>query len=80
MVSIEDAIIARLDSQGESFEVLIDSDVAKELREGNEVDISDHMAIEEIFRDAKKGDRPPRRRPWRCLGRQMSWRSPERLY
>jgi ribosome maturation protein SDO1 len=58
MVDIEDAIIARLESHGESFEVLIDTDVARELREGNEVeDISKHMAIEEIFRDAGKEDR-----------------------
>jgi len=68
MVSIEDAIIARLDSQGESFEVLIDSDVAKELREGNEVDISDHMAIEEIFRDAKKGDRASEEKTMEVFG------------
>lgn len=57
MVDIEDAIIARLDSHGESFEILIDTEVARELREGNEVEILEHMAIEEIFRDAKKGDR-----------------------
>jgi ribosome maturation protein SDO1 len=57
MVSIEDAIIARLESHGETFEVLIDPDVARELREGEEVDLSDHMAIEEIFRDSRKGDR-----------------------
>lgn len=57
MVSIEDAIIAKLESHGETFEVLIDPDVARELREGEEVDLSDHMAIEEIFRDSRKGDR-----------------------
>lgn len=57
MVNIEDAIIARLESHGETFEVLIDPDVARELREGEEVDLSDHMAIEEIFRDSRKGDR-----------------------
>jgi ribosome maturation protein SDO1 len=57
MVSIEDAIIARLDSHGETFEVLIDPDVARALREGEDVNLSEHMAIEEIFRDSKKGDR-----------------------
>jgi ribosome maturation protein SDO1 len=57
MVSIEDAIIARLDTHGETFEVLIDPDVARALREGEDVNLSEHMAIEEIFRDSKKGDR-----------------------
>lgn len=57
MVSIEDAIIARLESHGETFEVLIDPDVARALREGEDVNLSEHMAIEEIFRDSKKGDR-----------------------
>lgn len=57
MVSVEDAIIARLDSHGETFEVLIDPDVARILREGEDVELSEYMAIEDIFRDAKKGDR-----------------------
>ena len=57
MVDIEDAIIARLESHGETFEVLIDTDVASDLREGKDVDLSEHMAIEDVFRNAKKGDR-----------------------
>ncbi|MFP4170586.1 MAG: ribosome assembly factor SBDS [Methanomassiliicoccales archaeon] len=57
MVSIEDSVIARMDSHGESFEVLIDPQAARELREGKEVDLSQNLAVEEIFRDAKKGDR-----------------------
>jgi len=57
MVSVEDAIIARLDSHGETFEVLIDPEAARDLREGEDVNMAQHMAIEEIFRDAKKGER-----------------------
>lgn len=57
MVSVEEAIIARLDSHGESFEVLVDPDVIQKVREGEDVDLSEYMAVEEIFRDARKGER-----------------------
>ncbi len=55
MVDLEDAIIARLESHGESFEVLIDPKVVNLLREGQTVDLSDHMVIDEVFKNAKKG-------------------------
>ncbi len=58
MVDVDDAIIARLESHGETFEILIDPRVVNLVRDGKEVDLSDHMVIEEIFRDAKKGTRP----------------------
>jgi ribosome maturation protein SDO1 len=57
MVDIEDAIIARLESHGESFEVLIDPKVVNHLREGREVELIDYMVVDEIFRNARKGTR-----------------------
>ncbi len=57
MVDIEDAVIARMESHGETFEVLIDPDVVKRVRGGEEVRLAEHMAVEEVFRDSKKGDR-----------------------
>lgn len=57
MVDIEDAVIARMESHGETFEVLIDPDVVKKVRGDEEVRLAEHMAIEEVFRDSKKGDR-----------------------
>ncbi len=58
MVNLEDAIVARLESHGETFEILIDPDVAKEVRDGKEVDLLDRMVIDEVFKDARKGTRP----------------------
>lgn len=55
MVDIEEAIVGRLELKGESFEILIDPKIVKYLREGKEVDVASHMAVEEIFKDAKKG-------------------------
>ena len=57
MVDLDKAIIARYQSHGSTFEVLIDKEVAKLLREEKEVDLYEHMVIDEIFSDSKKGDR-----------------------
>ncbi len=55
MVDIEEAIVGRLEIKGESFEILIDPKIVKYLKEGKEVDVASHMAVEEIFKDARKG-------------------------
>jgi ribosome maturation protein SDO1 len=57
MVSLDKAVIARLKKQGENFEVLVDPYLARDLKEGKEVDFEKLLAVEEIFKDAKKGDR-----------------------
>ncbi len=55
MVDLEEAIIAKLESHGESFEVLIDPKVVSLIRDGQAVDLHDHMVVDEVFRNAKKG-------------------------
>ena len=59
MVNVDDAIIAKLDSHGEHFEILVDPDLAAEFRnpDGKDVAIEDLLAVEEIFKDSKKGDK-----------------------
>lgn len=58
MVNVDDAIIAKLESYGEHFEILVDPDLAAEYRDpdGKEVNVEDILAVEEIFKDSKKGD------------------------
>lgn len=55
MVDLDEAIVGRYEQGGESFEILIDPRIVKYLKEGKEVDVASHMAIDEIFRDARKG-------------------------
>ena len=55
MVSIDKAVIARLESHGSHFEVLVDCDLAVALKEGRGVDIKEVIAAEDIFSDSKKG-------------------------
>ena len=59
MVNVDDAIIARLESFGEKFEILVDPDLA-DFRNPDyekEINIEDILAVEEIFKDSKKGDK-----------------------
>ncbi|WP_287954899.1 ribosome assembly factor SBDS [Acidiplasma sp.] len=56
MVSIDDAVIARFESHGYKFEILVDPDAAGKIRSGK-IDIENDLAIPEVFKDAKKGDR-----------------------
>jgi len=57
MVDLDEAIVARYESHGESFEVLIDPKVVQKMKDGREVDLLEHMVIDTIFKNAKKGTR-----------------------
>ena len=59
MVDIEDAIVARLESHGETFEVLIDPKVVKSLKDGKDVNLEEFMVVDTIFKNAHKGTRAP---------------------
>jgi len=59
MVDIDEAIVARYESHGESFEILIDPAVVQKMKEGKEVDLLEHLVIDTIFKNAKKGTRAP---------------------
>jgi ribosome maturation protein SDO1 len=57
MVTLEDAVIARLEYYGERFEILVDPDLASDLKRGEDIKIEEILAVEEVFKDAKKGDK-----------------------
>ncbi len=57
MVSLDKAVIARIKKGGETFEVLVDPYLARDLKEGKEVNFEDLIASEEVYKDAKKGER-----------------------
>jgi len=58
MVDLDDAIIARLDSHGERFEILLDPKAMDLIKQGKEVDLADYLAVEDVFKEARKGTRP----------------------
>jgi len=59
VVSLDDAVIARLEKGGARYEILVDPDLVEKWKHNSDsVKISDLLAIEEIWLDAKNGDRP----------------------
>jgi ribosome maturation protein SDO1 len=59
MISLDDAVTARLESHGARFEVLIDPDAALAIKRGEfDGDLTDVIAAEDVFEDASRGDRP----------------------
>ena len=55
MVKMEDAVIARIEKNGEKFELLVDPDLALKLKKGESVSFNDMLAIDTVFKDAAKG-------------------------
>ncbi|MEF8808382.1 ribosome assembly factor SBDS [Natronomonas sp.] len=60
MISLDEAVTARLESHGQRFEVLVDPDAALSIkRDEFDGDLEDVIAAEDVFEDASSGDRPP---------------------
>ena len=57
MVKVDDAVIARWETGGSRFEVLVDPQAVQDLKDGKDVDLVDKLALEQVFKDAKKGDK-----------------------
>ena len=57
MVSVEDAVIAKLSKGDLSFEILVDPEKAHELKKGKTLPVNEILAVQDIFKDAKKGER-----------------------
>jgi len=60
MISLDEAVTARLESHGQRFEVLVDPDAALAIKRGEfEGELEDVIAAEDVFENADRGDRPP---------------------
>ena len=55
MVSLDKAVIAKFQREGEHFEILVDPYAAAALIDGKEVEVLPNLAIDAIFKDSKKG-------------------------
>ena len=59
MVSLDDAVIARLEKGGNRYEILVDPELVSQWKEdNNSVEMEDMLATDEIWSDVKAGDRP----------------------
>jgi ribosome maturation protein SDO1 len=57
MVSLDKAVIARLKTAGENFEIFVDPDLAAKYKAGEQVDLKELLAAETIFKDATAGEK-----------------------
>ena len=59
MVSLDDAVLARLEKGGSRYEILVDPELVDEWKKDHaSVSLDDLLATDEIWNDAKSGDRP----------------------
>ena len=59
MVSLDDAVLARLEKGGKRYEALVNPDLVEQWKEdASSVELDDFMAMDEIFHDARAGERP----------------------
>ena len=60
MVSLDDAVLARLEKSGKRFEILADPDLVEKWKSDNSsVELDDLLAMDEVFHDARGGERVP---------------------
>jgi len=57
MIPLDHATVARLESHGERFEILVDPDMAALVRQGQKVDIEDVVAALNVFGNSSKATR-----------------------
>jgi ribosome maturation protein SDO1 len=57
MIPLDRAVVARLETHGERFEILVDPDLAVKIRHGEPVDIEDAVAAIFIFENASRAEK-----------------------
>lgn len=55
MVTVDQAIIAKMDKDGKHFEILVDPELAYALKEGKSVSIQKMLAVNDVYTDSRKG-------------------------
>ncbi len=59
MVSVDEAVIARIKKENIDFEILVDPEKALEFKRGKPYSIENILAANIVFTDSKKGERAP---------------------
>ena len=59
MVSLDDAVVARLEKGGKRYEILVDPDLVESFKsDPDSVPLDELLATDEVWHDAKSGERP----------------------
>ncbi|MCX6814636.1 MAG: ribosome assembly factor SBDS [Candidatus Aenigmarchaeota archaeon] len=57
MVSVDKAVTARITKEHMHFEILVDPEKAMEFKRGKDIGMDSILAVQDIFKDASKGER-----------------------
>ncbi len=57
MIPLDRAVVARLETHGERFEILVDPDLAVKVRHGEDIDIEDAVAAIFVFENASRAEK-----------------------
>ncbi len=57
MVSVDKASVVRIEKNGKKFEILVDPDLGFKFRQGQPYGMEKLLAVNEVFRDSRSGDR-----------------------
>jgi ribosome maturation protein SDO1 len=57
MASLDRSVTAHIDVRGERFEIIVDPNLALDFKLGKKTDFNNILVVEEIFKDANKGER-----------------------
>ena len=59
MVSMDDSVLARMEKGGKRYELLVDPDMVDDFKnDPNSVNLDDFLVMDEVFHDARGGERP----------------------
>jgi len=56
MITLDKAVIARLNTQGLNFEILVDCEKAIELKQGKQIPLDEVVVTFDVFKDVRKGE------------------------
>jgi ribosome maturation protein SDO1 len=57
MIPLDNAVVARIESHGERFEILVDPNLATKIRQGEAVEIEDAVAALYVFENASQAEK-----------------------
>lgn len=79
MASLEKSITAHMDINGERYELLVDPDLAYLYRIGQKKEIANVLAVEEVFKNFKKGERHTTSSLQKAFGTTDVWQIADRI-
>ncbi|VVB99982.1 Ribosome maturation protein SDO1 [uncultured archaeon] len=79
MASLDKCITAHMDINGERYEILVDPDLGYMYKTGQKKELNNVLAVEEVFKNFKKGERHTTSSLQKAFGTTDVWQIAERI-